>query len=41
LLTVHEHDVLDGQYRVEQITAEEVVFVYLPLAQAQTLRVQP
>ena len=41
LLTVHERDVLDGQYRVERIANDEVVFVYLPLAQAQTLRVQP
>lgn len=41
LLTVKEHEVIDEQYRVERITGDEIVFVYLPLAQAQPLRAQP
>lgn len=38
LLVVRPGDVLDGQYRVDKVSEEEIVFTYLPLEQAQSLR---
>jgi len=39
LLTVKAGEVIDGVYRVERITEEEIVFVYLPLDVRQALRI--
>lgn len=39
LLPVRPGDVIEGRYRVEQVSDEEIVFVYLPLGQRQILRV--
>lgn len=39
LLPVKPGDVIEGRYRVEQVSDEEIVFVYLPLGQRQILRV--
>lgn len=38
LLVVRPGEVLDGQYRVDKVSEEEIVFTYLPLEQAQSLR---
>lgn len=38
LLTVRQGEVVDGQYRVDKISDEEIVFTYLPLEQVQTAR---
>jgi hypothetical protein len=39
LLPVKAGDIVDGRYRVEQVSDDEIVFVYLPLGLRQTLRI--
>lgn len=39
LLAVSEGDVVDKDYRIESLTNNEIVLVYLPLGKQQTLRI--
>lgn len=39
LYTVRAGDVIDNVYRIESLTREEVVFIYLPMDERQVLRI--
>jgi hypothetical protein len=39
LYSVHVGEVIDETYRIEQLTPNEVIFIYLPMDKRQVLRI--